>query len=278
MAELNATAESLQRQHAAIDDLNQKLSQSQQTEARTKIFLDTIVEHIPLPISVKVAPSSSQDARDWRITLVNKAYEHFTGISRAELAGKSARDIYSEESADTIAASDDDALESTAAVVAREFPLVAAGNVARVVSAKKVAIRDNDGNAQYLLTVLDDVTERRRSEQLIAHMAHFDTLTNLPNRAAFNARFATTLEKAAVNGEFTILSIDLDRVKETIGCRPRPCGGRIHSRAVGGTFLRTPRSWRRRLSYCNRSRRASRGNRSRGRLAGSYVRLNLPSV
>ena len=101
-------------------------------------------------------------------------------------------------------------------MVVREFPLVAAGNVARVVSAKKVAIRDNDGEIQYLLTVLDDVTERRRSEQLISHMAHFDTLTDLPNRAAFNARFATTLERAAVNGErFTILSIDLDRVKET---------------------------------------------------------------
>ena len=207
---------SLQRQHTAIDDLNQKLSQSQQTEARTKIFLDTIVEHIPLPISVKVAPSSSQDARDWRITLVNKAYEHFTGISRAELAGKSARDIYSEESADTIAATDNDALESTAAVVVHEFPLVAAGNMARVVSAKKVAIRDTDGETQYLLTVIDDVTERRRSEQLIAHMAHYDTLTDLPNRAAFNARFATTLEKATVNGErFAILSIDLDGVKET---------------------------------------------------------------
>ena len=245
MAELNATAKSLQRQHAAIDDLNQKLSQSQQTEARTKIFLDTIIEHIPLPISVKVAPSSSQDVRDWRITLVNKAYEYFTGISRAELAGKSARDIYSEESADTIAASDDDALEPTAAVVVREFPLVAAGNVARVVSAKKVAIRDNDGNAQYLLTVIDDVTERRRSEQLIAHMAHFDTLTSLPNRAAFNACFAATLEKAAANAErFTILSVDLDRVKETndvyghsAGDALLQEGARRLQAAAGGAFI-----------------------------------------
>jgi len=64
MGELNATAESLQRQRVAIDDLNQKLSQSQQTEARTKVFLDTVIEHIPLPLSVKVAPNSSQDARD----------------------------------------------------------------------------------------------------------------------------------------------------------------------------------------------------------------------
>jgi diguanylate cyclase (GGDEF)-like protein/PAS domain S-box-containing protein len=216
MTELNAAAESLQRQHAAIDELNQKLYQSQQTEARTKVFLDTVIEHIPLPITVKVAPSSSQDARDWRITLVNKAYEQLIGISRAELAGKSARDIYSEESADTIAASDDDALESTTAVVVSDFPLVAAGNVARIVSAKKVAIRDNSGDTQYLLTVLDDVTEKRRSEQLVEHMAHFDTLTDLPNRAAFNARFAATLESAAAHGEqFTILSVDLDRVKET---------------------------------------------------------------
>jgi diguanylate cyclase (GGDEF)-like protein/PAS domain S-box-containing protein len=245
MAELNAAADSLQRQHAAIDELNQKLCQSQQTEARTKVFLDTVIEHIPLPIAVKVAPSSSQDARDWRITLVNKAYEHLTGISRAELAGKSARDIYSEESADTIAASDKDALESTAVVVVREFPLVTAGNVTRVVSAKKVAIHDNNGETQYLLTVLDDVTEKRRSEQLIAHMAHYDTLTDLPNRAAFNACFSATLERAAANGErFAILSIDLDRVKETndvyghsAGDALLQEGARRLQTAAGGAFI-----------------------------------------
>ena len=53
MTELNAAAELLQRQHAAIDELNQKLNQSQQTEARTKVFLDAVIEHMPNSIAVR---------------------------------------------------------------------------------------------------------------------------------------------------------------------------------------------------------------------------------
>jgi diguanylate cyclase (GGDEF)-like protein/PAS domain S-box-containing protein len=244
MAELNATAESLQRQHAAIDDLNQKLSQSQQTEARTKVFLDTVIEHMPNSIVVK-AVDSTHDVRDWRLTLVNKAYESFAGLPRAKLIGKTVRDLYSEEVADIMAASDEDALKSNTAVVAREFSLVTPEKDARVVTLKKVAIRDEDGKAQHLLTVLDDITERRRSELLIAHMAHYDTLTNLPNRAAFNAYFAATLERAAANAErFTILSVDLDRVKETndvyghsAGDALLQEGARRLQAAAGGAFI-----------------------------------------
>src|SRR5690606_28594037 len=50
----------------------------------------------------------------------------------------------------------------------------------------------------------------------ISHMAHHDTLTQLPNRAAFNACIEITLEKAAASDDpFSILSIDLNRFKET---------------------------------------------------------------
>ena len=144
-----------------------------------------------------------------------------------------------------MAASDEEALKSNTAVVAREFPLVVPEKGARVVELRKVAIRDEDGNARHLLTVLDDVTEKRRSEQLIAHMAHYDTLTDLPNRAAFNACFAATLETAAANAErFTILSVDLDGVKETndvyghsAGDALLQEGARRLKAAAGGAFI-----------------------------------------
>jgi diguanylate cyclase (GGDEF)-like protein len=46
-------------------------------------------------------------------------------------------------------------------------------------------------------------------------MAHFDGLTDLPNRAAFNECLATTLERAAREKErFALLCLDLDRFKE----------------------------------------------------------------
>lgn len=245
MVELNAAAESLERQRAAIEDLNKKLYRSQQTEFTTKTFLDTIIEHIPNSIVVKAVPQSPHATADLKFTLVNRAYEELVGLPRSQLIGKSAHDLYPEETADIIAISDMDTLESDAAVIAREFPLPTPANGARFVTMRKVSIRDESGKPQYLLTVVDDVTERRRSEQLIARMAHFDTLTDLPNRAAFNAYFAATIERAKAHGErFTILSIDLDRFKEANDVYGHAAGdallqgaARRLQAAAGGAFV-----------------------------------------
>lgn len=60
----------------------------------------------------------------------------------------------------------------------------------------------------------DEITERKRSEAKIAHLAHHDVLTGLPNRAAFNECFATTLERVKRSGEqFALVCLDLDRFK-----------------------------------------------------------------
>jgi len=59
------------------------------------------------------------------------------------------------------------------------------------------------------------VTDRRQAEQRIEHMAHSDSLTDLPNRAAFNECIASTLRLAETEGRsFTILCMDLDGFKE----------------------------------------------------------------
>jgi len=79
----------------------------------------------------------------------------------------------------------------------------------------KVAVRNDDGIPRHLLTVLEDVTERKRAEQHIVRMAHYDALTDLPNRATFNDTMNATLDRAATTGDrFAVLSIDLDRFKE----------------------------------------------------------------
>ena len=60
----------------------------------------------------------------------------------------------------------------------------------------------------------DEITERKRSEARIAHLAHHDSLTSLPNRTAFNERFATTLDQAkSSGGQFALMCLDLDRFK-----------------------------------------------------------------
>src|ERR1019366_3711078 len=183
---------------------------------RTKKFIDTVIEHVPVPIIVKDVAGLETDARGSRFTLFNRAYEELTGESRIQLIGKAAHQLFPKERADLIVRSDNETLQSDQAVTTSEHPIITSHNGTRLVIAKKTVIRDENDKPQYLLTVIDDVTERRRSEQRISHMAHYDTLTDLPNRATFNETLDVTINHAATTGElFAILSIDLDGFKET---------------------------------------------------------------
>jgi diguanylate cyclase (GGDEF)-like protein len=68
-------------------------------------------------------------------------------------------------------------------------------------------------------TTLEDVTERRRVEARIEHLAHYDALTNLPNRTLFQ-RHAEGLLLESAGVRFAILYIDIDefkRINDSLG-------------------------------------------------------------
>ena len=95
-----------------------------------------------------------------------------------------------------------------------EHAVVTPGNGTRIVTTTRLPVNGADGKPQYLISVIRDVTERKRNEQRIAHMAHHDPLTDLPNRAAFNECIAATIDLAGKSGEsFAVLCLDLDRFK-----------------------------------------------------------------
>jgi len=71
------------------------------------------------------------------------------------------------------------------------------------------------GGLRYFVGIVRDITERKLAEQKIAHLAHHDYLTNLPNRALFLNNLDQSLLFAERNGhKVAILFLDLDGFKQ----------------------------------------------------------------
>jgi diguanylate cyclase (GGDEF)-like protein/PAS domain S-box-containing protein len=181
---------------------------AEQELAATRNFLDTVIEHVPATILVK-------DARDFRYVLLNQAGVDFFGLPREKIIGKAAHEFFPKEAAESILARDKELLANGKQEYYGNNALHMTKQGLRQVSTKRLLIRDAAGEPAYLLGVIEDITERKQAEAQILHLAHHDSLTGLPNRAAFNEHLALGLEQAAaIGGSVAVMCIDLDRFKE----------------------------------------------------------------
>ena len=84
-----------------------------------------------------------------------------------------------------------------------------------------------DGRDGYLVAVVD-ITERRKAEARIAHMAHHDGLTNLPNRDFFQDRLRQALERSqTAHQRVAVVCVDLDLFKNVNDAFGHPMGDRL---------------------------------------------------
>jgi diguanylate cyclase (GGDEF)-like protein/PAS domain S-box-containing protein len=123
----------------------------------------------------------------------------------------------------------------------QEFDAIIAGDTANEM--KEILLRRKDGShllvevrrhaqqsgADWIIVgVLRDITERKEAEKRLIQMAHYDALTNLPNRTLFYKNLARIMAKAADRDRgIALLCIDLDHFKNVNDTRGHALGDEL---------------------------------------------------
>ncbi len=127
-------------------------------------------------------------------------------------------------------------------------------------SIKKVC--NQQGVPTHFVAVFSDISERKASEERMRHLAHFDTLTDLPNRALFADRLGQAIARAKRDKtRVALMFIDLDKFKPVND-------GLGHQ--VGDLLLKEVA---RRLAHCVR-----RETDTLGRIGGDEFVVMLPDI
>jgi PAS domain S-box-containing protein len=139
---------------------------------RNQAFLDLVIENVPAVIVVK-------DPEDFRYILINRAGEEYYGVSRERMIGKTAHDVFPKEVADYIIGLDEKLLQSGHKVITNEHTLETPGHGTRTAISTKLSVFGGQGKPQYLLSVIEDMTEQRAIEHQLQQAQKMEAIGNL---------------------------------------------------------------------------------------------------
>jgi diguanylate cyclase (GGDEF)-like protein len=77
------------------------------------------------------------------------------------------------------------------------------------------------------VATIEDITQRTRADEKIAHMAHYDALTDLPNRMLFRERLEQALKAIRPGERLAVMYIDIDEFKSVNDALGHPIGDEL---------------------------------------------------
>ncbi len=170
--------------------------------------------------TVRVLPGTSYEfelrGEQWVMCAAGPEIESIAGYPASDFidhARRSYGSIVHPEDYDRMVSLFQDAL-ARRAPYAIEYRVIHADGSTRWVQGHGRGVCDADGRVTRIDGVFFDVTERRRSEERLAHLALHDPLTDLPNRALFQEHLTVAIANARRSGSGgAVLFIDLDDFK-----------------------------------------------------------------
>jgi len=158
---------------ATHEDCSEQRKLSRQL-ASTKQFLESVLDNVPVCVAAK-------SIEDGRYIFANRAFERFSRFSRDSIVGKRADDIFRPETAASIAAADQAALNSPEGQFRNEFA-VERGSEKRVLASNRVIARNEKNQPEFLIALFDDITERKSLSQELENTKKFLELVvdNIP--------------------------------------------------------------------------------------------------
>lgn len=134
-----------------------------QNAQESRVFMKSIIDQIPDPIFIK--------DKEHRWVVVNRAFaENMVRLPEEKLIGRTDYDYFPQELADRLWSQDAHMFETKQTLEFEETVNDATGTT-RYFYTRKIPLLDADGNPEYLIGIVNDITERKISEKTMAKRA-----------------------------------------------------------------------------------------------------------
>jgi diguanylate cyclase (GGDEF)-like protein/PAS domain S-box-containing protein len=193
-----------------ISALKKEQQRRKESEERYRTLYSTMREGVA---QFEMIYSPRQIPCNYKFIDVNPAFEKIFSLFAKQVVGRFATEVFPVVDAEPFG------LENFARVVREQVSSEFEFEFSELNKTIKVSAAPT--SSCYFSALFEDVTQRKKDEARIAHMAYFDALTDLPNRLLLKDRLNQMLTRAQRhNKQLALFFLDLDhfkRVNDTFG-------------------------------------------------------------